>query len=78
MIPEIEAAQSNHAQRIRQEYYGCGIYPKWKETTCLEVEYIHKFDEAVVIRGFDYTYQGAARKRSLKDEVKNESHWTDQ
>lgn len=77
LIPETEPAQAAHAQRIRQEFYKYGLFPSHKEISMSQVESVHEFDNQLIGKEIDFVYTGAAKKRSYKDEVKDEGHWND-
>lgn len=67
LIPEIDNAQSNHNQRIRQDFYKHGIYPKWLHLNATNVENVHAFDDEIQRTSVDYVYQGIVKKQKLRD-----------
>lgn len=72
LIPEIEAAQSAHNQRIRSDFRRLGLSPE-HDISPMDIDRVHSFDET--IREADrqgkinFTYQGAVRKRRTTDEI---------
>lgn len=70
-IPEIEAAQASHTQRIRGEFYKTNIYPKYEHLSPLDIEKCHEFDEAINQANIDFVYSGGSKRRNLREEVED-------
>ncbi len=69
-IPELEAAQANHIQRVRQQFFSTRLYPPYRDTSCLDVDEVHKFDLAFESAVIDFSYHdGSTRRRRMSDEV---------
>lgn len=73
-IPEHEASQSSHNQRLRGEFRNNGLIPKYDDFNLNELEKIHEWDHRVRVATDDLkvnlTYQGSrGSKRKISEEM---------
>lgn len=66
-VPELEPAQAAYAQKLRNDYYKQGLFPRFQHVGVLDVEKLHEFDNALIGLSLDYVYQGRERRKSLRE-----------
>lgn len=73
LIPEIEAAQASHTQRLNSEFYKEKIFPAFGYLSVLDVERVHQFDQVISDSTIDFIYLGAGQKKvKFRDQLGEE------
>ena len=68
LIPEIDAAQAAHCQKIRNDFYKEKIYPKYEHLSSLNLDEAHAFDSLIADTMLDFVYSGS-KKVSLRESL---------